>query len=85
MGKAKKILSTATGGLLGGPDVPKMKMPKAVKEEVQQIDPNKGAAISAARKRRMQAAGASGRSSFRIDLAAGGGDAGQTRSGITIG
>ena len=83
MGKAKNLVGTLTGCLLGGPDIPKPE--KAPKAQETLVDPNRGAALSAARKRRLQAAGAAGRSAFRIDLTTGGASGGtQTRSGITI-
>ena len=80
----KSVVGTATGGLLMKPDVPKMRMAKDNKSA---LDPQYGAQVSAAKRRKIAAAGAAGRSSFRIDLSSGssGSTSGQTRGGITIG
>ena len=74
------VASTFTGGLIGGPEIkaPKVVQPKAQRTD---IDPNRGAQIAAAKRRRAQAA-KGGRAGLRIDLAD---EQTQTRSGISIG
>ena len=70
-------LGAVSGGLLGGPKIPKQK-----KAREQFGDPNRGARIAAARKQR--AALTQGRSSFKIDLAESSDEQKQVRGGITI-
>jgi len=82
-GLAGGLLGTLTGGLLGGQDMPNMRSAKKAPESL--LDPNYGAQVAAAKRRKLAAAGASGRSAMRIDLSSGVASDSQTRSGITIG
>lgn len=82
MGGANKLIGTLTGGLLGQPDIKTPKAPKPPKTD--NLDPNTGAALAAARRRRAAVAGAQGRKAFRIDLGTVNPSDQQTRSGITI-
>jgi hypothetical protein len=70
------------GGLLGGPEVQKPR--RAPEAQKTLLDPNRSAAIAAARKRQQEGAASQGRSDFRIDLNSGASTGGQTRSGIAI-
>jgi hypothetical protein len=73
------LVGSLTGGLLGGPE---LKPQKAAEAQKTNIDPNRAAGISAAKKAKMAAAGAVGRPDLRIDLA--GTDDLAGRSGIRI-
>jgi hypothetical protein len=79
MGGVSNIVGSLTGGLLGGPEIKPQKQALAQKTNV---DPNRGKAISEAKKAKAAAAGAAGRSSLRVDLT--GGESQVGRSGIRI-
>lgn len=83
------VVSTLTGGLLGGSKEPK---PTTVIKEVQapapaerqtKEDPGKSQGVAEARRRRLALSRRTGRSALRVDLA--GATPGETRSGISIG
>lgn len=78
-----KSIGGLLGGLLGGEIAKPKKPPEAQKT---QLDPDRGAQIAEARRRKFAQAQAAGRSNFRIDLGTGGGgsSAGQVRGGIQI-
>lgn len=68
MGKVSKAIgSAATGGLVGGPKTkdPNLNSPEVKKTD---IDPDRGAQIAAAKKRKLAAGQGAGRSNLRIDL-----------------
>lgn len=83
MGNPLSAVTGLIGGLIGGPKVPKPR--RAPEAQKTLLDPNRSAAIAAARKKQQASAASQGRSDFRVDLNTGAADGGtQTRSGISI-
>ena len=69
------------GGLLGGQIEKPKRAPEAQKTL---LDPDRGAQIAEANRRKRLQANAAGRTNFRIDLGGGAASGTTTRSGITI-
>lgn len=86
MGGISSAISSVTSSFSSflSPKVEKPKPPKQAVTTAPGLDPNRGAGISAAKKSKIAALGAKGRSSLRIDLQGNGDDLQAGRSGLRI-